>query len=175
MLAGLFAAHGVFFGRCKEPDKHNPRGYFEHPAIPGLRARDVPGWPALWWDALEADGWDGEEPWGIKHATTRWRWFRQLKPTLIVMTKRPEADVIASLRRTGWKLNPERVVRNYKRRLKRIKREADRPIVTVFTPALIQGDYSQVVPAFDALGVAFDPAIADAWIEPGIWNRRVTP
>jgi len=174
MVAGLFAAHGVFFGRCKEADEFNPRGYFEHRALPLPRAK-APGWPGSWWRVLKRNGWDGEAPWGVKHMTTRWKWFRQLKPTVIVVTERPDADVLASLRRTGWRLNPERIVRNYRRRLERIKREAKCPVVSVFTPALIQGDYTEIRRAFEVLGVAFDPAIADAWIDPGAWNGGTRP
>lgn len=174
MVAGLLAAHGVFFGTTKPADEHNPRGYYEHPAIPLPRAK-APKWPVAFWRRLRREGWDGRAPWGVKHMTTRWRWFRQLDPTVIVVTERPDADVLASLRRTGWRLNPERIVRNYRRRLKRIRREAKCPVVTVNTPALVQGDYTEIRLAFEVLGVAFDPAIAEAWIDPGAWNGGERP
>ena len=57
MVAGLFAAHGVFFGDCKPADENNPRGYFEHPAIPRPKARGR-GWPRTWLKRLKREGWD---------------------------------------------------------------------------------------------------------------------
>lgn len=171
MVAGLFAAHGVFFGDCKPADEFNPRGYFEHPAIPLPRARGR-GWPRTWLKILKREGWDGVEPWGIKHITSRWRWFRKLDPAVVVVTRRPEVEVLASLRRTGWRLNPQRVVLRARKRLRRLKRQATCPVIMVSTPALVAGDYAEVRRAFEILDVPFDPAIAEAWIDPSIWGRK---
>ena len=33
MLAGIFAAHGFFFGKCRPADDRNPKGYYENLAI----------------------------------------------------------------------------------------------------------------------------------------------
>ena len=170
MVAGLFAAHGVFFGHCKPADKNNPRGYFEHPAIPRRKAK-APGWPLTWWRTLKREGWDGTAPWGAKHMTTRWRWFRRLRPSVVVLTVRPLAETSASLKRTGWCLNPDKVLRLYYRRRWRILREAQCPVAEIYMPALVAGDYTEIRRAFDLLGVPFDPAIAEAWIDPGIWGR----
>jgi len=170
MVAGLFAAHGVFFGDTKPADENNPRGYFEHPALPKPRAKGK-GWPRVWWRRLKREGWDGVAPWGVKHITTRWKWFHALTPTVVVLTIRPEAEVIESLRRTGWQVRPRRVVNRYRKRLARIYREASCPIVVVSAPALVAGDHKQIREAFDVLGVPFDPAIADAWIDRSLWGR----
>jgi hypothetical protein len=174
MVAGLLAAHGVFFGTTKPADQHNPRGYYEHLAIPLPRAK-APRWPGSFFRRLRREGWDGRTLWGVKHMTTRWHWFRQLLPSLIVLTVRPDADVMASLRRTGWPLNPERLVRNYHRRVRRIRREASCPIVTVSTPALIRGEYDEIRRVFALLGLTFSEEIARAWIDPAAWNQGARP
>jgi len=171
MVAGLFAAHGVFFGVTKPADEHNPRGYYEHPAIPLPKAR-AKGWRRTWFRILKSEGWDGVAPWGIKHITSRWKWFRKLAPSVVVVTVRPEAEILASLRRTGWRLSPERVVRRARKRLRKLKREAACPVVMVSTPALVAGDYTEIRRAFAVLGVAFDEEIARAWIDPSVWGRK---
>lgn len=171
MVAGLFAAHGVFFGDCKPADKYNARGYFEHPSLPLPKAKGK-GWPRKFWRRLRREGWDGVEPWGIKHITTRWRWFRALNPTVVVLTVRPKKHVLKSLRRTGWQKRPRLVFKRYRKRLKRIHREATCPVVVVSASALVDGDYTQIRGAFKILGVSFDPAIADAWIDRSLWGAN---
>ena len=171
MVAGLFAAHGVFFGDCKPADEFNPRGYFEHPALPRPKAKGK-GWPRTFWRRLRREGWDRVAPWGVKHITTRWRWFRALNPAVVVVTKRPRAETLNSLRRTGWPLNAERLLRRFHKRVRRIQEEAPCPVIVVCTPALVAGDYTEIRRAFEILDVPFDPAIAEAWIDPSVWGRK---
>ena len=171
LVAGLFAAHGVFFGRCKPADENNPRGYFEHPAIPRQRGK-APDWPLTWWRTLKREGWDGASPWGAKHMATRWRWLLGLLPAVVVVTVRPEATIRESLKRTGWHIAPDTVVRHFRKRFRRLQREATCPVVLVSTPALVAGDYTEIRRAFEVLGVPFDPAIAEAWIDPSVWGRK---
>ena len=171
LVAGLLAAHGVFFGRCKPGDQHNPRGYWEHVSIasPGI----IPGdWPERWPGILRSDGWDGVSPWGVKHMAGRWRYFRRLAPAVILLTARPVADVVASIRRTGWDMDPAHVVRLYRRRLRRIRREARCPIITVSTPALVAGRSQEFAAVLSLLGLAYRPELAREWIDPRVWHGR---
>ena len=171
LVAGLLAAHGVFFGRCKAPDQHNPKGYWEHVSIasPGI----IPGdWPERWPQILRSDGWDGASPWGVKHMSTRWRFFRRLRPRVIILTARPDREVLASLARTGWPLDGPRILRRYRRRLKRIRAEARAPIVTVSTPDLVAGDPREFASALMLLGMEYRPELARQWIDPSAWHGK---
>jgi hypothetical protein len=169
LVAGLFAAHGVFFGNCKPADRHNPKGYFEHRATPLPKAKGT-GWPGVWWKTLRREGWDGKVPWGIKNMTSRWRWFRRLHPTLVVITKRPESEVRASLKKTGWGINADKLFRKYRKRRGKILKQARCPVLEISTPLLIAGDFREIRRAFDVLGVPFNPDVARSWIDPGVWH-----
>jgi hypothetical protein len=176
MTAGLFVEHGVFWGvpSCEAnypKDEHNPKGYFEHGEITNrLETRDFSDWPGAWWKALEADGWDGRIPWGFKRGPRVWPWVKVLRPAVIVVTRRPRAQIKAS--RTRWTGRPSmhshrKTVEN----IDRILKEAPCPVVKVNTSLLVQGDYRRILPAFDILGVEFSEDVANRWIDPSYWNR----
>lgn len=169
MVAGILAAHGVFFGQTKPGDKWNPRGYWEHPAIPLPRAR-VKGWPGAWWEALRVDGWDGESCWGAKQLTTRWRWLLAMEPAVIALTVRPEADVVASMARFNPRLRIRRHLAKYRAGLRQIQKRARCPIITVETDALVKGEYLGILPVFHLLGLPFDGNLAGESIVPTFWH-----
>jgi len=176
LTAGLFAAHGVFWGRksCEAEmpaDRHNQRGYYEHPEIVHrLKDRDFSDWPEAWWAALRADGWDGESPWGFKRGPAAADWVRPLRPSIVVVTHRPARQVAESRRR--WKGRASiSTMRKTERRIREALRTFFRPVYRVDTAELVRGDYSGIRPAFAALGVQFSEAIAEEWIDPSLWNR----
>lgn len=171
MVAGLFAAHGVFFGHTKAPDRNNPRGYFEHPAIPKPRARGR-NWPETWWDRLRLEGWADGMPWGAKQITSRWRWLKQLGPSAVVICLRPAAEIRRSWARTHFPGSINRKLAKARLTIRRIHAEAGCPVITVHSARLIRGDYTELLPAFRILGIEFDDKIAEAWIDPTLWGRK---
>lgn len=172
MTAGLFASHGVFFGDCGPGDEHNPKGYYEHPLlVRHVETGIFAGWPMDWWARLTDEGWDGSVPWGLKRGPQAWPWVRVVAPTVIVVCRRPASEIRASRLRWGKRWQGGRALKRAERQIRDILREANCPVFEVNTSGLVKGDYSRIRPAFETLGVAFDPSVADAWIDPGIWNR----
>ncbi len=172
MTAGLFAKHGVFFGDCRPADDHNPYGYFEHPCLTTYKQKQrTEGWPEVWWATLEREGWT-HGPWGAKKGAGSWPWVSQLKPTVVVFCVRPKEQIRASRARWGKGGSvPPRV----RRALRAVEQKATCPIVAVNTPNLIAGDYTEVLPAFELLGVEFSVEIAREWIDPSVWCRGMKP
>lgn len=172
MVAGLLAAHGVAFGRCVAGDEYNPKGYFEHVYLKSLRGVEPlpPNWPAPWWDRLRSEGWDGRAPWGVKGGAQLAPIVQPMRPTVVIICRRPIKQIVRSRSHVRWaKGSPRTVTRNVYRALASLT--WPRLLVNVRTPEIAAGRYGDVLPAFDALDLAFDPAVADAWVEPGMWNR----
>jgi hypothetical protein len=173
MVAGLFAAHGVFFGETVGPDEHNEKGYFEHHEI--VRRTEggtLEGWPAAWWDLMRAEGCPPGGWWGIKRGPQAWPWVKLLLPDLIVLCKRPIFQMVRS-RRRRWpnRERPRHEVLHGRRDLARVLAEAPCPVVTVRTDRMVGGDYRQINKAFHKLGLWLDVEKTDGWIDKSLWNR----
>jgi len=176
MTAGLFAAHGVWFGRCKPADWHNLKGYFEHmDIVRRAGSGDLTDWPDAWWWTMEAEGYRAG-PWAIKKGPAAWPWIRPLKPAVVVTTKRPADQILRSRMRTfPDNTHQKRTMARVQARVERVLAEVSCPVVRVDTAQLAAGDYAAILPAFEILGVAFDPAVAADWIEPALWDRGAKP
>jgi len=176
MTAGLFAAHGVWFGRCKPADWYNPKGYFEHlEIVRRTGAKDMEGWPEAWWRTMEWEGYQ-DGPWAIKRGPASWPWIKPLAPAVVVVTHRPADQILGSRLRTfPDNTHQRRTMQRVQARVDRVAAEAPCPVVRVDTSLLVAGEYQALLPAFDALRVTFDPAVAAEWIDPGIWNRGAKP
>lgn len=172
MTAGLFAAHGVFFGNTGDGNEFNPRGCFEHPELVSrVECKVSAGWPEAWWKILSAEGWNGSDPWGCKRGPRSWGWVKELEPTVIVRTHRPVPQLDASRKRWGKKGSTVGILRRADAKLRLIEKHARAPFFHVRTADLVAGNYETVLPAFEALGVVFSETVARNWIEPAIWNR----
>jgi len=174
MVAGLFARHGVFFGDTVPGDEHNPHGYYEHPEL--IRRIDMgtlANWPERFWEVARKEGYEDGKPWALKRGPQAWPWIRLMFPRLIVVCKRPKEQVLASrLRRwPGKKGRHGEMWRQTRRSLAGVVEQAACPVITLHTDQIIEGNYQRLGEAFKAFGMAFDPAIAAAWIDPSIWRR----
>lgn len=173
MTAGLFHAHGIWFGECKPPDEHNPRGYFENvEIIRRVVEKDLTGWPGAWMDTMRAQGYPGG-PWAIKRGPAAWHWIREMGPRAIVTTERPRDQILRSRRRMWPKKDGRhrRIMRSVQERVHDVIRQAACPVFVVDTDRLARGDYAPILPAFDVLGVQFSEEVAEKWIDPAIWNK----
>lgn len=174
MVAGLFAAHGVFFGDCIPADEHNPKGYFEHPEL--IRRIDMgtlANWPERWWELARQEGYVDGSHWAMKRGPQAWPWMRLMSPRLIIVCKRPKEQVLASrLRR--WPKKRGRhgdMWRRTKRSLDGVVKETSCPVITLHTDKIVGGNYQRLREAFAKFGLEFQDHIADAWIDPSIWGR----
>lgn len=101
LVAGLFAAHGVWTGICRAADEHNPRGYFENVRLNALRTSRA-ATPASVFDVLESEGWRPGQPWLVKHSPSYWEEWLPFGPRF-VLCRRDRAAIVASLARRGQK------------------------------------------------------------------------
>ena len=163
MTAGIFAAHGVFFGACGGRVADSPKGRMENRWLKRtVEHGDRDGWPETWYDRLRAEGWDGEVPWGAKLMPKWWDWIRATQPTVIVCCYRPVDDILASCERVGWPRSRKTV----DQRWRRMGRIAGEHVVNVWTPSLIKGCYDAIEDALSVLGLALDREACAEWIEP---------
>lgn len=177
MTAGIFAAHGVFFGNCGGPRPNNRKGYLENLWLKaGLRGGGAPdGWPGSWSERLRAEGWDGETPWGAKAVAVHAPEMMQLRPDVIVCCYRPKEQVLASCERFG---SGERFGRAYRDPMidrhwsimREMREGYDGLVVDVHTPDLVAGDASALMSAFEALGLGFDHELYADWVDPRLWH-----
>lgn len=179
MVAGLFQRHGVFFGNYPERRQFNKKGTFENRWLKRtLEADDIPDdWPEAWFDRMRREGWDGESPWGAKEVAVFWPEMRETEPDVVVLCYRPKEAILASCEAFGHKRRFGRKVRDplideHWEVMAEIEESYSGEVVAVETDELVEGDYAQIRPAFRALGVPFDPALAGEFIDPALWHHR---
>lgn len=176
MVAGLFAAHGVFFGRCKDIGPLNAKGSFENVWLTGQL--EDGGAAGGFLGRLREEGWGEGAPWGAKAVAVHWPKIRPLSPEVVVNCYRPKAAILASCEQGwgGWKYGKchrSEMIEAHWRIMETIRLDYPGTVVDVDTPDLIAGDYDQIRPAFDALGVEFSAETADGWIDRDLWHHEV--
>lgn len=177
LVAGLFAAHHVFFGRTIGGDAFNLKGYFEHPEIirriESRTSVDLSRWPLAWWETLEREGHIGGTHWGVKRGPRSWPLIKRLGPRLIVRCRRPRRQQIESrLRRWGNRdIDHRAAMEQAEADLDRILKNIGVPVVSVHTDKLILGNYRRIRKAFRLFGVSFNQKTAAQWIDPKLWHR----
>ena len=182
MVAGVFAAHGVFTGVCKEADSRNEKGFFEHVGFmelvtelygKGLISRNSvpethPDFKPRLMELMERDGYSGG-PWFVKHAHVFHNIWRDFNPRFIIV-KRDTASISESARDLGWSSSMSHITEGQKM-LDRVAKEHGAPIVD--SNELIKGDYSSLERAFEYCGLIFNKWTANNFIEPGLWRHSV--
>ena len=173
MTAGLFAQHGVFFGKCAGPSSRNPKGYFENfwlKQIYESKAKFV-DFDRKWKSQLKSEGWSGNEMWGAKCGAERWDQYWHQVPDIeaIVCCYRPQAQIEASRKTAGFNPNRQTVERNWGI-MSDLKKRGP-PCFDVWTDQMVKGDYTALLPIFDKLNMRFEKAIADNWVEPKFWRH----
>jgi hypothetical protein len=182
MVAGVFAAHGVFVGTCKEADSKNEKGFFEHVGFTklvielygkGLISRNRtpephPDFKGRFMDLIKEDGYSGG-PWLIKHAHVYHKIWKGFNPRFIVV-KRDTASISESSRDLGWASSMSHIIEGQKM-LDRIVKEHDAPVVD--SNELIKGNYDSLEKAFKHCSLIFNKWTADDFIEPDLWRHSV--
>lgn len=170
MTAGLFAQHGVWFGDCMGPAKINRKGFFESRALKavykGLTVVD--DFPTWWAAQRAAEGHTGGI-WAAKCGAERWAQYWRAVPDIVAVVQcyRDKESITKSRARAGF--NPSRVTidKNWQE-MERMRGEAD--CYPVNTPRFIGGDFSEIIPVFDKIGIEFKESIARAWVDPDLWH-----
>ncbi|WP_414433520.1 hypothetical protein ACMG4L_07725 [Alcanivorax sp. IL1] len=163
MTAGLFAAHGLWFGPCVEASTINPKGFFESSFLKldwhgaSLLALQV-GWRG--W--LEGHG--APSNWAVKAGPEWWPVFEIFNP-VVVCCYRDMAAIRASRERAGFDLSDRHTERAWELMGKIPGAHSVRP------DEFAQGNFSGLQPALDALGIEYSAEAALNWVDPTLWTK----
>lgn len=185
MTAGIFAAHGVWTGTCRQADKSNRKGYFENASIrdivmqwhkaivhDGRLATKRPGFREAIEQAIKADGWGGG-PWLWKGSALYWPAFFEFTPKWIVCIRSPQ-QIFASCRRSGIfgaGLDDEALRQNialHQGEMNYLVKA--RQAVRVYTADVAHGDYSSIERALEYCGIKPDRKAIDQFVDRSLWN-----
>lgn len=173
MMAGLFHAHGVFFGDCIPPNRFNRKGFFENVYLKEVLRGLEPDWPVAWWTEFTSQGWDGRQPWGVKCGPKRAGIILPLEPAVVVVCRRPIDEIASSRERVPWAKGSARgVPLGEYVAADDLHGLASMPVVDVRTDRVAAHDFTGLAEVFDHLGVHFDDGVARAWVEPLMWGGR---
>lgn len=163
MTAGLFAQHGLWFGPCMKPSRINPRGFFESEFTKQKGAGyHSPRNTSDWQQWLDRYG--SPDQWAVKAGPEWWPLFSQFDPVVVCCYRKRE-KIIDSRARANFSMHPQAVDTAW-------RRMADIPnTIDVWPDEFVSGDFSRILPAFEALGVQFDEDVVREWIDPGLWTR----
>ena len=171
MTAGLFHAHGAWFGPCKGKNKINKKGFFESLYLKAEIEESHPGsFTRRWKGWMTSNGYDETKfPfWGAKSGPEVFEKFKEFEP-LLVICDRPVEDIVASRARAGWVASDTNANLAYSR-----VRGINYPGLLKFyvkTAEIARGDYSSIEPVFRKLPVSFQPEIADEWVNPKLFHN----
>jgi len=164
MVSGIFANHGVFFGKGREADKYNPKGYFENKVISNLIKNKVTFDQHIIKNILCNEGYK-EGPWAVKHAPGGFKYWEDFNPT-VICCKRPLKPNYRSYKKF-FNINFVDFRKFYKQKMEYMEKIGS---CWIETDKLVKGDYTQIKKAFSKCDLKFVPEIADKFIDKGLWH-----
>lgn len=173
LAAALFAAHGVWTGRCRPADAGNEGGYFENVDLLPLRmVQDAA--PVPFDGVLREAGWTGG-PWLVKHSPVRWDYWRTLEPAYVLCHRDPE-DCAASQkrRREALRCDPPPIDDDIARAHRHHEIMRRIPGKWLHMDRVIEGDLQHLASVMKMVaGIRLDRAIAERVIRPELWHGKV--
>ena len=187
MIAGIFAAHGVWVGNNKAGGR-NPKGSFENTALRNLvmmlydgkglvergeTAHSIQTFRMLVESAIEADGYKGG-PWLWKGSAMYWPAWHQFEPKWIVCRRELDAVLRSSLDPpyVYGRLLADAVRRIIERHEAQLNVLVGKGALEVDTAAVVSGDYTTIKAAIEDCGLAFDEDATRAFVDPTQWHYR---
>lgn len=181
LTCAIFAAHGVWTGKCVSADDKNPLGYFENDRLkrafqerePAKMASLVPYDPA-WKDvvraALDADGYAGGQ-WLVKINPIAAPLWNDFSP-IWILPRRSLGGMFASLRRAGFAgyLTDRELREALTFQSDVMDRLIDEGGVDVFPDELVTGNYQSIETALESAGITQDRKIIETTIKPHLWT-----
>jgi len=164
LTAGLLASQGVWFGPCHGPAEINKKGFFESNFVKDcIKSGDWFDFHRRWelWRAKN----DAGEVWGVKCGPRYFGHFEAYSP-VIVCTHRQESAIRDSRKRAGFK-NADAAIRNVNYWLSLLPKRR----FIVYPDKFSEGDFSSLRPVLDEVGLIFNQESAEAWVDPGMWNK----
>lgn len=186
MTAGLFAKHGVWFGRCRPPSRLNQKGYWENNRIKEVMKRRYPkcpvDGPAAYQaglrkeliEALRADGYKGGR-WAFKCTALYGPALLCAFPNAdVVVVFRDPDSIFRSTRATkmfGNELSDDELRENIKAHQDYMTYLMDHGVAfPVYTDDLIHGNYWSAIDALEGCGIKASADIIADHVEPKLWN-----
>lgn len=169
LTAGIFAAHGVWTGKCMAADKRNPKGFFENKAMKQYFRSgrlDPQSWKSFIKETLDLEGYQGGA-YLFKHGAERWPLWSEFKPYLICC-RRPYDTFAKSRDRAGFKPISRNVWQRYQDIMdKAIEVNGG---VNIYADHFKKGDFSSIEEALSYAGIEPDINKIRSFYEPRLWN-----
>ena len=174
LVAGIFAAHGLWTGNCRKADRWNRKGYFENNRLKNLMigryGRPFLGpypspddqWVRYVKGTLKTEGHNGED-WLYKCGAVYWQLWEPFEP-VFVKVWRPVDDILASYDRCRFL---SRWTPAERRKIVERQHDAMRRIEgpDIDSRALVAGNYTQAKSALRSVGLRMDVPKIDAFID----------
>jgi len=168
MVAGIFAAHGVWVGTDKPSNKHNSKGYFENIHFKKYMKKS----PELWLVSkaeihriMIDDGYKGG-PWLWKVLSLENGEFTNFDP-IFICCRRPSDQIFQSMRSSeiygrDWS---DDYLRTWIK-----KRQEALHSIPILTDKVAQGDYWSLLLALDYCGIDPDISLIDKLVDKSLWH-----
>jgi len=190
MVAGIFAAHGVWVGKdLRTKNEHNQEGFFEHNYLQRLTCSLFPGdegWnehvpPSMKQAILDklvataqADGYISG-PWLYKSEAVQFPLWKGLNPKWVCV--RRDADAIFKSSRNSGLVGKRSTDEQVRKTIQNNVEKMDYVVenlngVNVYSDEVIDGDMSSLDRAFQYCGLALDSKKAASCIRPEHWHYR---
>lgn len=172
MVAGCFAAHGVWVGPDKEPDEMNPKGWFENQQLAHLRFRDALT-PENVDEVIRKQGYTGG-PWLHKHTPRYAHCWRHFNPIWVFVRREIGSIAKSRMASNGLYDDPNIETGRSVALEDQMAMNDVRDRVggfDVWAGKIIAGDYSDLYPAFDAADLPLIPKLLNEWVEPDLWHH----
>lgn len=186
MTAGLFHAHGVWFGTCRGGDEANPKGHFENNAIKRemirrwgsltlarsmTRFEENPvcgpqdGFRARVERILDTDGYTGG-PWGYKQSALYKPAWHEFEPKFVGVRRENVLEANLGRQRMFGTGDPKRV----KRMIDLHYAIIDECEVIVKTDEIVKGNLRSLDDALAYCGLDIDVSAVDDFVDASLWH-----
>ncbi len=185
MVAGIFAAHGVWVGTAKPANENNPKGNFEQQTIRRLiiesqRNSVVEGRLSYYNLAItqriahlrDADGYEGG-PWLWKGSALYYPLFEDFKPKWITCRRDKESSFnsIRASRLFGNRINDVQLRRVIDAHHNAMDDLSAMGAVEVDTKSVAMGDFTTIEKAINHCGLEYDEAAVRDFVDPSLWHH----
>jgi hypothetical protein len=167
LISGLFCIHGVFFGECREADRHNPKGYFENKKISAIKRNNSGNYVYTRKeirDILVSDGYTSGL-WGVKFLPDAIHMWNNFNPTFICCRRDFEPNYKSYSKFFSKSFN------SFKTYYYQMHKVMD-SIATydINTNKVVNGDLFELKNAIEYVGLKFDPKITNKFIDRKDWH-----
>lgn len=178
MVAGLFAEHGCWYGRCRAGDKMNPKGYYENLDIKDWMIRNHGrlaqttqmarrGKPLRPFVKGLLKGHEG--PWIAKHSAMYLMAWWEFRPTFVCV-RRSVKGIMGSNSECGYlgTKDPHDMRTIIDAHHSAMDLSSG---VNVYTDALVAGDYESLYLAMKTAGLNMDESKVRGFVDPEHWHH----